>query len=125
MTDLRIEVDGHELTATWIKENPGTRKALKDALPVEGDATRWGDELYFSIPVDVSPDNTHEVVSVGTIAYWPGGNALCLFWGPTPASQNDEPRAAAPVAPLAEIDNVEPLEKFEGSAYVSVSAVDS
>jgi len=34
---------------------------------------------------------------VGALAYWPSGNALCLFRGLTPASENDEPRAASPV----------------------------
>lgn len=125
MSDLTITVDDHELTATWIEENATTREKLATALPVEGDATRWGDELYFSVPIDVSPEHTREEVPVGAVAYWPGGNALCLFWGPTPASNGEEPRAAAPVAVVAEIDDVEALDDVHGGAHVSVAAVES
>lgn len=121
MTDLTIEVGGRELTASWTAENPETRAALADSLPVEGDAARWGDELYFSVPVDATPSHTREDVPVGAVAYWPAGNALCLFWGPTPASHGDEPRAAGPVAVVAEIDDVEPLANHEGGAHVAIS----
>ena len=46
-------------------------------------------------------------------------NALCLFWGPTPASRGDEPRAAAPVAVVAKLEDVAPLANLEiGRAHV-------
>ncbi len=38
-----------------------------------------------------------DVVQVGDIAYWPPGSALCLFFGPTPASRGNEVRPASPV----------------------------
>ncbi|WP_435176373.1 cyclophilin-like family protein [Halorussus sp. AFM4] len=120
MADLRIAVGDAELAASWTDENPETRDALAAALPVEGDAARWGDELYFSVPVDVPPENTREAVPVGAVAYWPRGDALCLFWGPTPASTDDEPRAASPVAVVAEIDDTGPLADVDGGARVGV-----
>jgi len=120
VSDLRITVDGRELTATWAEGNPETRAALADALPVEGAATRWGDELYFGVPVDVPPEDTREAVPVGAVAYWPAGDALCLFWGPTPASHGDEPRAASGVAVVAEIDDVTPLSGLDDGATVRV-----
>ena len=43
-------------------------------------------------------------MEVGEVAYWPPGQALCIFFGPTPASVGDEPRAASPVNPLGSID---------------------
>ena len=119
MVDLRIEVDGRELSASWTDENPETRDAIADALPLSGDATRWGQELYFSIPVDVPPENGRTAVPVGAVAYWPQGNALCLFWGPTPASTGEEPRAASPVSVVGLIDDVEPLAGIEGSVTVT------
>jgi hypothetical protein len=121
MADLTVEVDGHELTATWTDENPDTRAAIANALPVEGDATRWGEELYFSIGVDVPAENTREAVPVGAVAYWPRGSALCLFWGPTPASHDDEPRAAGPVNVVAQLTDVAPLRSLDGGAHVTVS----
>ncbi len=39
-------------------------------------------------------------MTVGELAYWPPGNALCLFFGPTPARTNAQPRAASPVHPV-------------------------
>ena len=120
MTDLRIDVAGRELTASWTDDTPETRTAIADALPVTGSGTRWGAELYFSIPVDVPAENAREEVPVGAVAYWPQGNALCLFWGPTPASQGEEPRAAAPVNVVAQLDDVAPLRDSETGAQVTV-----
>ena len=74
-----------------------TAHAIWNALPIEGRANRWGDEIYFSIPVDLAEDGAQEQVAVGDLAYWPPGSALCIFWGPTPASDDSEPRAASPV----------------------------
>jgi len=42
-------------------------------------------------------------VEVGDVAYWPQGEALCLFFGPTPASTDEEPRAASPVTVVGRI----------------------
>ncbi len=121
MTDLSITVDDVKVTATWTDDNPDTRLAVAEALPLSGDASRWGDELYFGVPVEVPPENASETVPVGSVAYWPEGNALCLFWGPTPASEGDEPRAASPVNVVARIDDVSSLETVEGDARVEVS----
>ena len=118
MTDLRVIVDGRELEANWTDDAPETKAALADTLPVAGEATRWGDELYFDVPIDVSAENAREVVPEGAIAYWPTGNVLCLFWGPTPASEDDEPRAASPVNVVARVTETEPLTEIEGGAQV-------
>lgn len=97
MPDLEVLVGSYELAASWTDTNPDTKDALAEALPLEGDVTRWGDELYFQTDVDVPGENTRTEVPVGGIAYWPQGNALCLFWGSAPASHDDEARAAGPV----------------------------
>ena len=120
MPDLRVVVNDLELDAEWTDDSPETRAAIEDALPLDGDAARWGDELYFSTPVDVPEENGREVVPVGAIAYWPQGNALCLFWGPTPASTGDEPRAASAVNVVAQLDDPGALETIDGGASVRV-----
>jgi len=120
MTDLRLTVDGRELTADWTGANPTTRNAIAEALPLEGGATRWGDELYFGTDVDVPAEDARAEVPVGAVAYWPQGNALCLFWGPTPASRGDEPRAASPVNVVAVVDEVGPLREVDGGATVRI-----
>jgi hypothetical protein len=77
--------------------NPKTARAIIDALPIRGRGNRWGDEIYFSIGLKVEGENAKQVVEKGDLAYWPPGEALCIFFGPTPASRGDEPRAASPV----------------------------
>jgi len=75
-----------------------TARQIWDALPIEGTANTWGDEIYFEIPVlaEKSPDARAEV-TVGELGYWPVGHAFCIFFGRTPASTDDRPRAASPV----------------------------
>ncbi|RQG92452.1 cyclophilin-like family protein [Natrarchaeobius chitinivorans] len=120
MADLRVIVDGISLEANWTGDAPETRDALEGALPVAGEAVRWGDELYFDVPVDVPAENAREAVPEGAIAYWPPGNKLCLFWGPTPASVDDEPRAASPVTVVARVTDTDPLEAVDGGARVGI-----
>ncbi|RLF20369.1 MAG: hypothetical protein DRN15_09205 [Thermoprotei archaeon] len=78
--------------------SPNTFRAIIEALPIESIVHTWGDEIYFETPVSVPEENAKEVVEKGTIAYWPPGNSLCIFWGPTPASRTpQEIRPASPV----------------------------
>lgn len=77
--------------------NPKTAKAILDHLPFAGVCNRWGDEVYFEIPVKIDEENAVQDVEVGDIAYWPPGRAMCIFFGRTPASRGDRPRAYSPV----------------------------
>lgn len=78
--------------------SPRTYEAIVRALPIESIAYRWGCEVYFTTPVRVEEENSFETVDRGAIAYWPPGQALCIFWGPTPASRTpSEIRPASPV----------------------------
>ncbi len=74
-----------------------TAQNVWDSLPIEGRVNTWGDEIYFSIPVNVGLENAKSVVSEGDLGYWPPGSAFCIFFGLTPASQGDEIRPASPV----------------------------
>lgn len=74
-----------------------TAQRIWESLPFQAQSNRWGDEIYFGIPVRIEVEKGQEVVQVGDLGYWPPGHAFCIFFGPTPASQGDEPRAASPV----------------------------
>jgi hypothetical protein len=89
---------GEVLAELTDEYSPKTFNEVVKALPIEGVASIWGSEIYFPIPVFVDEENSFEVVEKGAIAYWPPGNSLCIFWGPTPASKHrDEIRPASPV----------------------------
>lgn len=92
---LRITAGGVEATA--VLNSTKTAEAIWNALPIERRANRWGDEIYFSIGISLDPEDGREVVEVGDLGYWPPGNAFCIFFGPTPASDGPAPRAASPV----------------------------
>jgi hypothetical protein len=79
------------------ERNPKTTKAIWEALPIRGKANRWGDEIYFGIPVEIEEEDSQQVVEIGELGYWPPGNAFCIFFGKTPVSIEDEPRAYSPV----------------------------
>jgi len=103
MPTLRITAG--PVTATAELNDSPTAQLLWDALPIDGKANRWGDEIYFAIPIDADEEpDARAAVEVGEIAFWPPGNAFCIFWGPTPASSGSQPMAASPVNVLGKID---------------------
>jgi hypothetical protein len=96
MRKIKISAGGVTTTATL--NESATADGIWDALPVSARGNRWGDEIYFEIPVHLPQSkDAREVVEAGELGYWPVGHAFCIFWGPTPVSQGDEPRAYSPV----------------------------
>ena len=76
-----------------------------EALPIQAQVSTWGDEIYFAIPVHAGQEPGAEAeCAVGDLAYWPPGNAFCIFFGPTPMSRDDVPVAASPVNPLGAVE---------------------
>lgn len=100
MEEMRIRIVTEAtgpVEAALTDESPDTARRIWEALPIEARANTWGDEIYFGIPVDADPENPREVVDLGDLAYWPPGNAFCIFFGRTPASRGDEIRPASAV----------------------------
>lgn len=64
-------------------QSPMTVDNLAKALPFEGCVARWKEEIYFETPVKLGVEKAKSSVDVGTIAYWPMGSALCVFYGAT------------------------------------------
>lgn len=76
--------------------------AVYQALPITASVNTWGQEVYFETPVDcpLAKDGRTDM-DVGELGYWPTGKAVCIFFGPTPASTKDgRPRAASKVNPI-------------------------
>lgn len=95
---IRIRIyGGPELEVELGRENRGVADSILSALPMESKVHRWGDEVYFETPVEAEGGVAKEDVEVGDVAYWPEGRAICIFFGPTPISRGDKPRAYSPV----------------------------
>jgi len=97
MAVKKITITTEDLKVDASLNDSKTAQKIWEALPIEGRVNTWGDEIYFSIPVEVGSENAKAVVSEGDLGYWPPGNAFCIFFGLTPASQGNEIRPASPV----------------------------
>ncbi len=82
----RIRVTFGEVVVTAALNESATARRLREALPIESRAQRWGDEVYFETPVVVGEEDPQADVPSGAVAYWPPGKALCLFFGQKPYS---------------------------------------
>ena len=97
MSERRIEIGADRVKIVATLNQSATADALWTALPLTSSVQIWGNEIYFSTPVEAPEDDAQETVDKGAVAYWPPGQALCLFRGPTPMSRGDEIRPASPV----------------------------
>ena len=101
----KIKITTGDVTATGVLNDNATADAIWEALPISARGNTWGDEIYFGIPVHVGEaDDANDVVEMGALAYWPPGNAFCIFFGRTPASKGDECRAASAVNAVGKIE---------------------
>ncbi len=83
---------------------PKTIRSILDSLPITIPIHVWGEELYTDpMPVKVSPENSKDVVELYDVAYWPPGNAICLFFGPTPIGRKGEIKPYSPVNVIGKI----------------------
>lgn len=81
-----------------------TAQQIIAALPIDGKANIWGDEIYFEVPVVADQESSARAeVEVGELGYWPVGHAFCIFYGPTPVSTDEKPRAYSPVNILGRV----------------------
>jgi len=100
-------------------------KAIYDILPIEANLNTWGDEFYFSIPLDYSLDETATLkVKAGDIGYWPPGKALAIFFGPTPASIDENPVPASEVNIVDRLlEDPSKLKKLKNSTKIRINTI--
>ncbi len=94
-----IVITANDIKLEGVLNDSPTAQALAQALPIQAEAQRWGDEIYFPVPQVVADlDDTAAVtVDVGDLGYWPTGRAFCIFFGLSPASIPGEIRPASAV----------------------------
>lgn len=61
--------------------SPRTIDSIVRKLPLEGRAALWKEEIYFEIPMKIGEEKSKPTVEPGTIAFWPMGSAICVFYG--------------------------------------------
>lgn len=93
----KIKITAGSVSMEAELNDSSTAHMIWGELPIEKHGSTWGDEIYFPIPVKAQEEDAQGVVEEGDIAYWPPGNAFCIFFGPTPASRGGEIRPASPV----------------------------
>jgi hypothetical protein len=104
--------------------SPKTVQAILESLPIEVNINRWGDELYTEkTEIVEKEEDAKREVNLFDVAYWPEGNALCLFYGPTPISTDGKILAYSPVNIVGRIstrdnEKEDVLEKIRDSTRV-------
>ena len=92
---------------------PRTVDMIVRKLPLEGRAALWKEEIYFEIPVKMGEEKAKSTVEKGTIAFWPMGSALCIFYG--------ESQPYSPVNILGKITkNLELFSKVKSGTTIKV-----
>jgi len=102
-------------------------REISSILPIETVPNAWGDEFYFRIPVSAGLDDTATTkVKVGDIGYWPPGNALAIFFGPTPMSKGPDPVPASEVNLVGKIiGDATVLKKEINAGKIRIEAIES
>ena len=122
MTQIKIEFENTSIDA--VLNNSETADKIKKILPLSNSVNIWGDEIYFSIGVNDGEIDSKEVVELGDLGYWPPGNAFCLFFGLTPASEGDKIMPASPVNIIGKIlSDLEILKSIKSGDKVSINLV--
>jgi len=92
---------------------PRTINMIIRRLPIEGRAALWKEEVYFEIPVKMGEEKAKGMVEKGTIAFWPMGSAICIFYG--------ESQPYSPVNILGEITkNLELFKRVKSGTKIKV-----
>jgi uncharacterized protein len=97
---VRISIIAGGVNVPAELNDSGTSRAIAAKLPIESEFSTWGDEIYFTVPVQAGPENPKDVVAMGELGYWPPGNAFCIFYGATPGSSEERIEPASPVNPI-------------------------
>ena len=124
MSVLKVKFDsGPEIDVELRADETPTVARLRATTPFTAAVNRWGDEVYFETPVSAPlEDDARAQMDVGEVAYWPDGNALAIFFGRTPVSVDDRPRAYSPCNIVGTVSgDVSPLRLVQTGATVEVT----
>jgi hypothetical protein len=95
---------------------PRTVDLVVRRLPVEGRAALWKEEVYFETPIKMGEEKAKATVEAGTIAFWPMGSAICIFYGTS--------QPYSPVSILGKIiGNLELFKQVKSGTKIRVESI--
>jgi hypothetical protein len=95
---------------------PRTVDLIVRKLPIEGRAALWKEEVYLETPIKMGEEKAKGTVETGTIAFWPMGSAICIFYG------NSQPYS--PVSILGKITaNLQLFKNVKSGTKIRVESV--
>ncbi len=99
-----------------------TADKLWEILPVKSIVHRWGNEIYFEVPVEtILEENATDVVPPGTICFWVEGNSVAIPFGRTPVSIGDECRLITAVNIIGKMTSpLELLSTFKENTEIEI-----
>ena len=120
-----LDITAEQQVFTIILNDSQTAEALYQAAPFSANAQTWGDEIYFSTPVSMGPENETTDFNVGDAAYWPPGNAIAFFFGETPMSMpgSGKPMPASAATPIGKLKITDPdeLRKIKNGTALEIT----
>lgn len=122
---IKIHFNSYEVEATLLDTPTG--KSIYNTLPIHSTVNTWGDEIYFGVSVQANLEpGAKPETAVGDLALWPTMPAFCIFFGPTPASHDDTPRAASAVNVFGklEVTDINSLRSIKDGETVRVERLD-
>jgi hypothetical protein len=95
---------------------PRTVDMIVRKLPMEGRAALWKEEVYFETPIKMGEEKAKASVEAGTIAFWPMGSAICIFYGSS--------QPYSPVSILGKVTaNLELFKQIKSGTKIRVQSV--
>jgi len=117
---MRIDIGGSVFVAE-LQETP-TTKAILGKLPFTSTASTWGEEVYFSTPVNAKLEpGAQQVVEPGTVCFWTQGDSIALPFGRTPISTDHRPKLANPCNVLGKLKDFSLLRNVKSGDSIKVT----
>ncbi|MCA9562865.1 MAG: hypothetical protein KC561_05210 [Myxococcales bacterium] len=121
MRAIILRFEGGPEFKGWLNDC-ASADVLWSALPISGEVSRWGSEIYIETDVETALEaSAKQIVDKGDICIWSEARVLAIPFGPTPISLGDECRLVAPVNVVGKIDSPLGLEQIrEGDSLTLV-----
>lgn len=119
MSDLVIE--SKDVSIELELNSTKTAERILKILPLQQTIRKWGKEMIIETPLNLPLENATKKIEVGDVTYWPQGDSICIFFGPTPMSETEKPVPASNVNVIGKVkSSIEKLEEIEEGVKVTL-----